>query len=559
MLIHKPQDLINNNLTLRMQPSLKEEDSNYQYALDRADKHLKELVDQGWTYRPYQAEFAAIYSLRRNNVCALQMGLGKTIIAGLLIAILYEEKLNTFRPGAVQIVCPSALSLEHRWLQDLSLLSSLSPHLEFIKSPKQIRKSVKPIWLYTHDFPKRKSVNIKGNVAKEISRKGLSPNLLIIDEAHQLKRGSKRSESLYTIRKRSKRVLLASGTIADGRIDLLDYICWFAYQRQWPFAPKEFKERFSVNRSVQSSYLYGSLPSGAETNKFVSSVAPSKLPIYTDTLQRFVHRANYRDKNVHPYVSLPERDVWVEDVSPYQDHQDYYNNVIQTYLSSMSKLCNAGKSQAVISQALQILNPILEASSTPPSHISNRKLELLVDYVSDFYAQGKKTAIFIRAIAAGRLVTNTLKNHFPGEVIRVYSQDNLYDPQVQSLKERSQALNDFLYGDAMAGVFSYKLCSESINLTSAEQIIFYDYPWSSVELSQGLHRVVRPGSRCDKVREVYLYNQNFIDEHQMNLLAEKMNSSSLALDLSDQAALLARQDTISIHNVLSKISEQADE
>ena len=551
--IQNPKDLEDNNLSLLRQNML-DNDPAYNNILNRTKEFYEELLNKGFLDRPYQAEFAALYALRRNNICALSMGLGKTIISGLLICTLYSDKLKYFRPGAIQIIAPSNLSITSRWIEDLKKLSLLEQYLEVIINPKQLTESKQPIWLYTHDFLKRKSKRKKGTIAKELKKRGLSPNLLIVDEAHHFKKGSQRSVNLEILRQKTKRVLLLSGTISDGRLDLLSYLCQLTYGAMWKYSDKEFKNKFGVKKNLSSHYLYGSNNLNS-SGKSLQSFNSNTIAEYYELIQTYLHRASHSDPNIFPYVSFPERNTVVRSITPHQDHKRVYTESVNHRLSLIEKLLESESKRQVTEQALEILNSLLQLSSTPPKGIQNNKMLSLLDFVKDYSQQGKKTAIFIRAVRSGREITNELYKAFSQDrVIRLYAQDSNFIPPKQTNDQRNKVLNKFLFDpNVIVGVFSYKLCSESINLTSAEQIILYDYPWSSVEVAQGVHRVIRPGHVSGFVKEVFLYNEGFIDEHQINLLSEKITSNSLLLDLDSDANNISKSDKIDINQILSKL------
>ncbi|MFB6283744.1 MAG: helicase-related protein [Halobacteria archaeon] len=530
------------------QPNPITDDPNYRHLKTKALAHYRTLAqEQGasFQWRPYQPEFATIYGLRRNNICALTLGLGKTLIAALLVALLYDRQLGNLRPGAVQIVAPSKLSATSRWIPDLEKVKALRGYIKFLKNERDILESREPVWVYPQDFPKRKSKTVNGSLAKRIRRSGLSPNQLIIDEAHHLKRGSQRSEHLLYIRQRAKRCLLLSGTISDGRLELLDYLCWFAYQQHWPYNPKTFKQVFGSKRKVNSSYLYGSQE--ADQSKEVNHLAPNRLAEFSHLIERFVHRASYRDPNIYPYVTLPEENVQVELLIPTEEHRRYYRETIRQNQQNLKKVAKQGNPKA---PALQLLNPVLSASNTPP--VPNRKLDRLRELVAEYASENRKTAVFAHAVASARYITQALSEQFG--IIRLYAQDPEVDPPETSEAQRNRAVTEFMFNpEVPVGVFSYNLASESIDLTSAEQIIFYDYPWESVKVQQALFRVVRPGSVADRVRVVYLGNRGFIDEHQHRLLAEKLNSTNLLLDFDRDAIQANRKDAIDVTEVVQQL------
>lgn len=537
IIIKDGQDAVCNELKLKSKEI--SELNSYQNNLNKCKKYYHSLVKRyNLEDRPYQAEYAALYASRRKNVCALSLGLGKTFIAGLTIKCLYQDRLehNLTTPGQVQIAAPSDLSIRSRWIVELQRLA-LGGYIEYINSEKQLLESTAPIWLYTHDFLKRKSRltnlshrNNRNTLDRVIKKHKRMPSFLVVDEGHQLKEGTKRTESFKYVMGKARRVLLISGTVTDGKLDLIHQLCNLVYGKHWPYdKSKKFREKFSKKNKLKGSYLYGSNIREEETKKELYTLKPSVAPEFAKLIQRFIHRASYNDPNIYPHVKIPSREDRLELVTPVTEHKKHYKEVIDTNREAIDRAKEYGRlSSTNVAKALRLLNPVLTASNTPAAGIKNNKLNKLLELVTEYTQLNKKTAIFCSAVAAANLVTNTLLSNNIN-TIRVYSKDPHYSPPSQSLSERSKALDQFMFNpDTLAGVFSINLASESIDLTTAEQLIFYDYTWSSIKIQQSLFRVIRPGSIADSVRVVYLANKGFIDEYQYKLLLNKiLNSHSL--------------------------------
>ena len=491
------------------------QDSHYNKYLNKAYKHYKELyLNEDIQWRPYQPEYAALYATRRKNICALTMGLGKTTIAGLMLCCLYEDNIKLMRPGAIQIIAPSELSIKTRWLEDLEKLKVIQGNISFLKKKEDVFKADKPIWIYNQDFPKRELSDRKGN-NKFLSKSLNKANVLIIDEAHHLKPKTQRSRHINYLARRSKRVFLMSGTISDGRLDLINFLNELTYGRLWPYNEKDFKRDFTAKRKIKSSYLYGMNTN--DSKKSIHQLSPDMISKYSKLIQRYVHRASYSDSNIYPYVHIPKRETVVDIVTPSKEHQEHYEETLKDKQADLeqAKLYDSNKMKA---KALQLLHPVLLASNCPPVHIENHKIKKLKEYVEEYQKLGKKTAVFCDGVESARVVTLSLLEQFKTE--RLYAHDPNYEPTSQTQAMRSKVVNKFLFTDEVeVGVFSINLASESIDLTTADQVIFYDYPWASLKLQQALFRVLRPGNKSSKVRAVYLGNKGFIDEHQQTLLA----------------------------------------
>lgn len=522
---HQPQYIQQNLLT-------EYENSRYVYYLAQATKVYDSLCKTyNLEYRPYQPEMASIYALRADNICAGSCGLGKTFIVGLLISILYKELT---KPGQIQIAVPNKLSGQTRWLQDLNKIECLKGHIEFINTEAQALHSTKSIWVYTIDFIKRNARSIGGNRAtidRLLKRRGLLPSLLVIDEVHLLKPNSDRSKHWLWWRNQCKRFLALSGTLSDGRLDLLAHILTLVYKDNLEYSTNEFVEEFrGAGVTVKSNYLRGEEQVTNVSTRYLSHLDITKLPQYSNLAQQFIHRVSLNDPNIIDVVKVPTYTEYAIGVVPTIEHRTLYINTINNI---RSKLVNAQSSNWTI--ALNVINPLLQQANNPDSKEVkvNRKLEKLLELVANC---PNKTVIFVNQVQTARFLQQVLFELYSINSLRLYAYDEECNPKTLSSSKREALVCRFLYDPMVrVGVFSINLSAESIDLNVAEQVIFYDYPWQSIKLQQAIFRAVRPGSPIDHIKVYYLFNKGMIDQHQYNLLNERKKSSLAMLDFDPTA------------------------
>lgn len=501
-----------------------EDNNRYQHFLTKAKKHYEELCDlYNLELRPYQPEIAALYALRGNNICAGSCGLGKTFIVGLLICILYEH-FN--RPGQIQIAVPNPLSGKTRWIYDLDRLTHLKDKVEFINSESQALKSNKPIWIYTIDFIKRKSKHLKGSrnsLARLFKKRGFHPSLLVVDEVHLLKPNSDRSREWKWWRHQCKRFLALSGTLSDGRLDLLIHIAQLVYGNNLPYSEASFMEEFNVNKTVETNYLKGEEPVTKVSTRYLPHLDITKLPQYADFAQTFIHRVSLNDPDVAKVVKIPTYTEYEVKVAPTKGHREYYHNIFEELKDKLESVKNASWTVA-----LNAINPLIRASSFAPAGIENNKLNTLIKLVDECPG---KTVVFVNQIEAGRQLHKIFKDLYSIDAIRLYAQDPKCTPKVLSSTKREALVCRFLFDPSVkVGIFSINLAAESIDLNAASQVIFFDYPWQAIKIQQAIFRAVRPGSPVDHVKVHYLYNSGMIDRHQFYLLNERKKSTKAMLD-----------------------------
>lgn len=484
--------------------------------------------------RPYQVDLAAIYASRGLDICNGGQGLGKTLITGLTLL----TALDPFptRPGAVQIVVPNLLYARSRWLVDFKRFAALNGFVEIINSEKQLLKSQAPIWIYDMNFARRKSKTLPGTkrklarlLAKQV------PEYLVIDECHHFQKGSDRSKAIEIVRKRAHRVLFLSGTVSDGRLKNIHYLLKLCYGRHFKLTEREFLSAFEVKTQVQSNYLTGSNGIDELQPRYMSQLSPFKVADYAELMVSKIHRVTLDQSFVKRCVSLPTPNIQTELLSMDAAHRADYKQLVHDRLNDLRACRQYGANAAAQAKARSILQPLIECSNFPD--YDTAKIRRTLELVDEFNKKGLKTVIFNSAIGSGRKIASALKSKFGADKInRLYATDEFEQPPTMKLDQREQVLSDFLFGPIIASVLAIRIANESIDLTQASAVIFYDCPWDVIKLNQGISRVVRPGAVNNFVEIRYLAHENSIDEHMLNLNFQKQKQMDLLLDYSLEAS-----------------------
>lgn len=528
---------------------LNQDDNRYQQYLDKANKFYSQLQEDSDRYepRPYQPEMAALYALRANNICSGSCGLGKTIIVGLLICIIFDQLV---RPGQVQIAVPSLLSANSRWLVDLKSIKFLRDKIEVINSEKQLLSTSAPILVYTHDFIKRKSKTVTkshNQMWKLLKQLGYKPSLLVIDEVHLLKPRTDRTKQWEHYRRYAKRFIALSGTLSDGRLKLIYHVMRFVYGQEFNYTFEYFMKNFGTSSRIKTNYLKGSEVVDDISTRYLPHLCVTKLAEFSDLSQRLIHRVTLNDPNVASTITIPTYTNHEVTVIPTKEHRMEYEAVIKDVKDKLSNLIDTKNSNL----AFRALSPLMQASAWP--NVPNKKMQKLAELVNN--CDGK-TVIFGNLVQTTRIIYNYLYTTMGNSVIRLYANDECSQVKNLPMSKREELLSKFLYDPKVkVGVFSINLAAESIDLNVAKQVIFYDYTWQSLKIQQAIHRAVRPGSPVKHVDVYYLVNHGMIDQHQYSLIKERMSTSKIMLDFDPTLMRKVDLSSIDFNKVIIKTLE----
>jgi superfamily II DNA or RNA helicase len=519
-------------------------------------------LNEKFEQREYQLNAAAYYCIQRRNLACLSQGLGKTLITALLIAAIYPE-VNTPLldidtglvkvAGKVQIAISSSTAAQ-RWLEDLQVIFN-KDLIAYITKPSDLKKAtLKPIWIYTHDFLKAKfTKKTRPQVSRYIG-KYFRPSLLVVDEIHHLgNRRTQRYKELDWLSRKCKRFLGLSGTIVEGQLEALDAAMSLCYQGSWPYFRQPHKLSASLGSEVklQTNYRTGSID--LQDGKVLQTIDWSKLVEYYQLMRAYAHRVSIDEPAIKASITLPNK-VLEEFVVDMTDSQkvlyDDYLLMHKAELDFIAKQVNSSAAQQA--RAKNILYPLIKLCNVQgdPDTVSPKAGKLI-----DLCKQSTKSVIFCQHIESARYITNLLKKEFgKDQVVRLYATDDLEDPRVLSNEKRWKIISDFENSSKVrAGIFSLNLAAEAIDLVAADRVIFYCLPWSATKLDQALMRTIRPGNRNKEVKVTFITHSWGIDKYQLLLLKEKMKIANLMLDYD--TGLDSADGPMASDNVLASISQ----
>ena len=256
------------------------------------------LLDAQVDLNPHQidaAMFATSNPLSKGSILADEVGLGKTIEAGLLIAQRWAE-----RKRRILVITPA--NLRKQWHQELADKFGLPATIFEAKSFRQLVKegAVNPfnrsgIIICSYQFAARKAVEVKS----------VAWDLVVIDEAHRLrnvyKPENKTARALQEALSQSKKVLLTATPLQNSLLELYGLVS-FIDERVFGDLDS-FKSQFGALKNAESF--------DALKNRIA--------PICKRTLRR----------QVEAYVKYTKRIPLLREFTPSADETALYNHVTE--------------------------------------------------------------------------------------------------------------------------------------------------------------------------------------------------------------------------------------
>lgn len=503
----------------------------YQLYLTRT-KEAFALLGTDFEQRPYQWEYAALMTVRRRNIMAYEMGSGKSLISLLMLQAVYRTFHNR-RAGCIHILVPNLLAAQ-RWVEELERSPTMRDHYEVIKSERDLDNCTKPIIIYSLDFPKNRSKYRKESARPFISRRLANhyrPATMIIDEVHNCQPKTLRTGQIKYLLNRAKRVLVLTGTPSEGKLTEIHNLCELVYGRVWPFSSAQaFAKRFGTKEQLSTNYLYGSRLQENSSIKYLQKLDAEKLVEYYTLIKRFIHRVKLTDPEVRDCIKIPTSVTQIHAINPTAEqratHLDYTIKHQRALLAASQAVGVQQKAEA-----LRLLFPLIALCN---HNAESPKLEKVGELVN---SSSGKVVVFCTYIKSANIVTSYLTNLLgEDKVVRVYATDEEAEITTISAAKRVELVDHFQFNPAIkVGVFAINLASESINLTSASDVIYYCPPWSVKKLRQSMYRAVRPGNRNKQVMLHYIYHKGLVDEHQVVLATQKIKGSRLLEDFDLEA------------------------
>ncbi|HBC3468914.1 TPA: DEAD/DEAH box helicase family protein [Vibrio parahaemolyticus] len=549
------------------------------------DRLSQSLFDASVDLNPHQIEaalFAIENPLSKGVVLADEVGLGKTIEAGLVLCQYWAE-----RKRKLLIICPA--SLRRQWASELLDKFNLPSQVIDAKTYNQLQKegiynplSNKQIVIMSYHYAAR----LEDKLVAEMW------DLVVIDEAHKLRNAHRESNKMGQALKRAldgrKKLLLTATPLQNSLMELYGMSTLIdehtfgdpkAFRKQFMQADSdtlELKERLSgfVKRTLRKNVL--------EYIKYTERKAIT-IPFYpSEQEQDLYDRVQLLLEREDSYA-LPKR------------HRHLTGLILRKLLSSSTKavlnnlqilkyrLEKLAKGEADVSE-IDIVQQIItdddleddfveefertsEAQETNQIDlialkaeiaelelliakaelidIDTKSKELLIGLEKGFaqlaeMGAAKKVIIFTESMRTQQYLAQFLENNgYLGKVVTFSGTNNtpqankIYQQWREEYKgssritgsaqiDKRSALIDH-FKDHAEIMIATEAAAEGVNLQFCSLLINYDLPWNPQRVEQRIGRCHRYGQKFDVVVVNFLNQRNQADQRVLELLTEKFN------------------------------------
>lgn len=559
-----------------------------------SEKFNVALMDAQVDLNPHQVE-SALFSfkspLSKGAILADEVGLGKTIEAGILLSQLWAE-----RRKKLLIICPA--NLRKQWSQELydkffldSIILENKNFNEFVKSGKRNPFDQNKIIICSYQFARAKAdlmqliswdlavvdeahrlrnvykpTNKIGNAIKEAlshSRKALltatplQNSLLelyglvsIIDEHTFGDIKSFRSQFLRTVEGENYQDLrdrLKSVCIRNLRRQVQEYI---RYTNRIPltikFEPSDDEQKLyeEVSDYLQKELLYA-LPASQRhlmTLILRKLLASSSFAI-AGTLNSLIKKLNEVIKD-HQNVSVADEvsedyELFEEQAEEWEEDEQSNDNAltetdieaIKLEITELEKFRDLAESIKHNAKGEKLLTALKEGFSKMDKHAN------------------KKAIIFTESTRTQNYLFNLLGEQYPNKIVLFNGSNNdetsnkVYKSWLEKNRgtdkvtgsptaDKRAALVEYFRNEATI-MIATEAAAEGINLQFCSLLINYDLPWNPQRIEQRIGRCHRYGQKYDVVVVNFLNVKNAADIRVFQLLDEKFKLFSGVFGASD--------------------------
>lgn len=474
--------------------------------LSRGFDQLICLEDIAVEHYEHQLETAlrALQTMRGRALLADEVGLGKTIEAGIIMKELIERGLVR----TVLVLTPA--SLTEQWREELS--SKFREEFTVITKPSQwraLRQAESGRWLASLDRAK-----MKGHAQEILQREY---DLLIVDEAHKLKNRSTLAWK-FVNRIRKRYVLMLTATPVQN--DLLEL-----YSLITILSPGQL----GTVRGFRRHFLHN---------------ADKRQPKNASSLRRLLNDVMIRNRRSSVDVAFPRRRaaIYHLSLSPdewrlYADVTDYIRRRFKDVESDKHLRLTLITLQKELCSSPQALAHTLAKMAEDRAHSEPVRAELrgFLELAQSIPISRKMQAVEeILAEFPGKFLIFTEYRRTLETIVERLNRQGIPAQGFHgglNIRQKEAAVARFRAAEADGGarvLVSTESGAEGRNLQFCHQLINYDLPWNPMRVEQRIGRLHRLGQEQD----VTIFNlscHETIEAHIIELLSRKIRMFELVI------------------------------
>ena len=573
---------------------------------NRLESLSQSLLSAAVDINPHQVEaalFAFKSPLSKGVVLADEVGLGKTIEAGLVIGQYWASGKRN-----IIIVCPAAL--RKQWSAELTDKFGLPNIIVDSRNYRQVGFGKRCIVICSYNFVARYKV--------DILRQGFE--LAVVDEAHKLRNvyrsSAKTAIAVSDALSGSKKLLLTATPFQNSLMELYGLVSiinphLFGSEKSFRakygkgdelpdlrrrIAPLftrtlrrdvreyiNYTNRHALTQKFQATdneqQLYNelseflrrddiySVPTQQRrlTTMIIRKILASSTYALIFTLTHIQQRLQRMLKNLQVELLNPEElvDIAAEETELYEPDELLEEDIVEG-----EEEVNPVKLKAEIAQIDRFIEM---ARGIDHDSKSDALLKALAKAFKQQAEEGapRKAIIFTESTRTQAYLVNFLEAHgYAGRLVIFNGRAS--DPQTTDIYNRwcryhPDRVSGVKTADRRAAVVDYfehqadimiatEAAAEGLNLQFCSLVVNYDLPWNPQRIEQRIGRCHRYGQKYDVVVVNFINTRNFADVRVFNLLSDKFHLFDDVFGASDE--VLGRVDSIDIENRIYEIYQQ---
>ncbi|MCC6550625.1 MAG: DEAD/DEAH box helicase family protein [Ignavibacteriaceae bacterium] len=553
------------------------------------------LLDARVDLNPHQVD-AALFALKsplsKGAILADEVGLGKTIEAGILLSQFRAEQKRR-----LLIICPA--NLRKQWNQELlekffldSMILETSNFKEMLKSGKHNPFDQNRIVICSFQFA-RSQANYLSQVNWE---------LCVIDEAHRLRNVYKPNNKIGNAIKNTlvgvRKILLTATPLQNSLLELYGLV---SIIDEFVFGEiKDFRNQFMKNagddnhhelrdrlktlcirnlrRQVQEYIKFTNRipltirfePTEAEhqlyteVSEYLRGVTLYALPasqrhLMTLILRKLLASSTYAIagtlaglvKRLQELVEQQKRETTIKDVLTDFELFDDYEDESENDISEEKTIYLTQEELTAIEEEIKTLNNFRQLAESIRHNAKGEKLLLALKegFAAMDTKAARKAIIFTESTRTQFYLYNLLEELYPGKIVlfngsnsdefsnkiyRSWFNKNIGSDKITGSEtaDKRSAIVEYFRDEAEI-MIATEAAAEGINLQFCSLIINYDLPWNPQRIEQRIGRCHRYGQKYDVVVVNFLNIKNAADVRVFQLLDEKFRLFSGVFGASD--------------------------